>query len=138
MTWFKTAADGVKVRSTHPTANPSGGTAFIAPSGNFYDCGPVEHRQWAWDNFGSDDLPIQWIRINTVADLNIEFATDPTQEQWSTLSKVVLGADGHIEFFIENNAGSWIMDRTATVEEFRRSRKPLQEFVQSIKYEDLL
>lgn len=122
---------------TTPTANPSGGTAFIAPSGNFYDLGDVDHRQWSWDHFGSDDLPIQWIRINSLADLCVEFAADPTEVQWATLTKVILSADGDREFFIENNAGSWKMDRTAYVSEFRKSRMPLLEFAQTIKYEDL-
>lgn len=124
------------VPPSEPTSATSYGS-FIARSGNFYDLGDEDHLGWVAKHMAESVLPGGWVRVQTLSDIGFEFASDPTPAQWSAMSKVVLSAEGHREFFVENNAGSWTMDRTATVDEFRRSGKRLLQFCQDVKYSDL-
>jgi len=129
-------ADGLRVSARPIAPAESGPRAAIAPSGNVYDC-YMDHANWFRKHLGSEEYPTGWVRFNAVADLCLSFEQPPTPQQWSSMSKLLLVADGSREFFVEDGSGSVKMDRTATVDEFRRSGQPLQKFCASVKYADL-
>lgn len=127
--------DGL-VRAQTPTSpTQCGPRVAIAPSGNIYDCN-LDHAHWFQANVGEED-PQGWVRLNAMADVCLSFNQAPTAAQWEAMSRLVLAAEGSREFFVEDLSGSWKMDRTATVEEFRRSGQRLAQFCQSVKYSDL-
>lgn len=128
--------DGLRVSAKTTAPSECGPRAAIAPSGNLYDC-YMDHANWFRKHFGSEEYPAGWVRFNAVADLCLSFSQAPTDQQWAMMSKLLLVAEGSREFFVEDMSGSTKMDRTATVDEFRRSGKRLPEFVKAVKYSDL-
>jgi hypothetical protein len=132
------AANSDGLRRPAATTSPAdcGPRAVVAPSGNLYDC-YMDHANWFRRHFGSEEHPAGWVRFNAVADLCLSFDGPPTEQQWSTMSKLLLVAEGSREFFVEDSSGSIKMDCTATVDQFRRSGKRLKDFCTTLKYDDV-
>lgn len=116
-----------------PVGQPNASTnAFIGPDGTFY---PIPddhgHDRWVMMYLNDETSPLgkPWIRQKAFDKLLFEYSGEPSDAQWSTMSQVILQADGYSEVILSDTTHGYA---GFSVNEFRQSGLTLKNYLDTI------